>query len=287
MSPLSSSPEKPRRSADENELWSRYLKDRDRAAYDGLVEHYLPLVKVVAGRLAMHLPSSVREEDLYSAGCVGLLSAVENFDPARDVRFETYAMGRLRGAMLDELRSMDVLTRAVRERSAKIREAERRLREDGRELSPETVAAAAGISVEELCETERALNMASLASLDDEADAEGHSAASLVVDETARSPLENIEREELLGLLRDALDEKDRLLIVLYYHEELTLREIGEILGVSESRVSQMHTEMVKRLHYKLEAAGRRRTGPAGRPGKGRKPGQGDGKKPASGGWMA
>jgi len=284
---LSSSREKHRRGADENELWSRYHKDRGRPAFDALVEHYLPLVKVVAGRLAMHLPNSVREEDLYSAGCVGLLSAVENFDPARDVRFETYAMGRIRGAMLDELRSMDVLTRAVRERAARIREAEQRLRETGRLLSPEAVAGEAGISVEELCETERALNMASWASLDDEADAEGHSAASLVVDQTARSPLENIEREELLRLLREVMDEKDRLLIVLYYHEELTLREIGEILGVSESRVSQMHTEMIKRLHYRLEAAGRRRPDAAGRTPKGKKTGQESPGKPPAGNWIA
>ena len=273
--------------ADENELWSRYLKDRDRGAYDGLVEHYLPLVKVVAGRLAMHLPSSVREEDLYSAGCVGLLSAVENFDPTRDVRFETYALGRIRGAMLDELRSMDVLTRVVRERAAKIREAEQHLREGNRELSPEAVAKEAGLSVEELCETERALNMASWTSLDDEADDEGHSAASLVVDRSAKSPLETIEREELLELLRGVLDEKDRLLIVLYYHEELTLREIGEILGVSESRVSQMHTEMIKRLHYKLEAAGRRRPGPADKSGHRPKSDQSRPGKLAPGDWIA
>ena len=129
--------------------------------------------------------------------------------------------------------------------------------------------------------------MASWASLDDEADAEGHSAASLVADQTTKSPLETIEREELLELLHEVLDEKDRLLIVLYYHEELTLREIGEILGVSESRVSQMHTEMIKRLHYKLEAAGRRRPGSADRAGGRRKPGRGDSQKPAPGGWMA
>ncbi len=284
---MSSSAEKPRRGADENELWSRYLAARDRAAYDELVEHYLPLVKVVAGRMAMHLPSSVREEDLYSAGCVGLLSAVENFDPARDVRFETYAMGRIRGAMLDELRSMDVLTRAVRERAARIREAERRLREGGSALSPETVAAAAGMTVEELCETERALNMASWASLDGESDGEGHSVASLVVDESARSPLETMERRELLELLREVLDEKDRLLVVLYYHEELTLREIGEILGVSESRVSQMHTEMVKRLHYRLEAAGRRRPVRGEKQDLSGKSEKSEPKPPAKGDWTA
>jgi len=275
------------KAADENELWSRYLRGRERAAYDRLVEHYLPLVKVVAGRLALHLPGSVREEDLYSAGCVGLLSAVENFDPARDVRFETYALSRIRGAMLDELRATDVLTRAVRERAGKIRQAERRLRQENRDLSPETVADAAGMSLDEMCETERALNMASWASLDDPADDEGHSAASLVVDETAASPPETLERQELLGLLREAMGEKDRLLIVLYYHEELTLREIGEILGVSESRVSQMHTEMIKRLHYKLEAAGRRRGGSDAKPPDQQKPGPGRPRKSPSGEWIA
>jgi RNA polymerase sigma factor for flagellar operon FliA len=281
------SSERPAKGPDENELWSRYLRGRERAAYDRLVEHYLPLVKVVAGRLALHLPGSVREEDLYSAGCVGLLSAVENFDPARDVRFETYALSRIRGAMLDELRATDVLTRAVRERAGKIRQAERRLRQEDRELSPETVADAAGLTLDEMCETERALSMASWASLDDEADDEGHSAASLVVDESAERPPETIERQELLGLLRGALSDKDRLLIVLYYHEELTLREIGDILGVSESRVSQMHTEMIKRLHYKLEVAGRGQGGPGGKP-TGRQPtGDSRPKKPPSGGWMA
>jgi len=281
------SSERPGRPVDENELWLGYHAGRSREAYDRLVEHYLPLVKVVAGRLALHLPSSVREEDLYSAGCVGLLAAVENFDPERDVRFETYAISRIRGAMLDELRSTDVLTRAVRERAARLRKAEREMREGGRALNPDSVAHAAGMSLDEMCDTERALAMAALASLDDEADDQGHSAASLVVDEAAANPLETLEREELLDLLRESVDEKDRLLIVLYYHEELTLREIGQILGVSESRVSQMHTEMVKRLHYRIEAAGRSRAGTSRKPRGPKKPGEAPPRKPGPGNWTA
>ncbi len=244
---------------DEEQVWARYVANRNRADFDRLVEHYLPLVKVAAGRLALHLPSFIREEDLYSAGCVGILSAVEKFDTKREVRFETYALSRVRGAMLDELRSMDMLTRGVRERAARIRKAEQQLRDDGKALTPEEVAELAGMTVEALCDTERALTTASLSSLDSEADEEGHTAASLVADESAADPLENLEREELLALVKEEMNEKDRLLVVLYYHEELTLREIGAILGVSESRVSQMHTEMVKRLQYKVEISGRRR----------------------------
>lgn len=238
---------------EEEQVWGRYRRNRGRADFDRLVEHYLPLVKVVAGRLALHLPSFIREEDLYSAGCVGILSAVENFDPGRDVRFETYALARVRGAMLDELRSMDMLTRGVRERASRIRAAEQALRDEGEVLSPEAVAGRAGLSVEELCDTERALAVARLASLDDESDEEGHTAASLIVDRDAADPLESMEREELLELVAGEMTDKDRLLVVLYYYEELTLKEIGAILGVSESRVSQIHTEMVRRLHYRVE----------------------------------
>jgi len=281
------SSDRPGTPADENQLWLRYHAGRGREAYDRLVEHYLPLVKVVAGRLALHLPGSVREEDLYSAGCLGLLAAVEHFDPERDVRFETYAISRIRGAMLDELRSADVLTRAVRERAARLRRAEGELRQAGRALSPEAVARAAGLSLDEMCDTERALAMAARTSLDDQADDQGHSAASLVVDEAAANPLETLEREELLDLLRESVDEKDRLLIVLYYHEELTLREIGQILGVSESRVSQMHTEMVKRLHYRIEAAGRHRGGAGPKPRAPRRPGEPPPRKPGPGDWRA
>jgi RNA polymerase sigma factor for flagellar operon FliA len=273
---------------DEDQLWKRYRANRNRADFDRLVEHYLPLVKVAAGRLAMHLPSFIREEDLYSAGCVGMLSAVEHFDPERDVRFETYALSRIRGAMLDELRSMDMLTRGVRERAARIRRAEQQLRDEGKLLNPAAVAERAGLTLEELCDTERALSVAQLASLDDEADEEGHTAAGLVVDESAKSPLEALERDELLEMVKEEMTEKDRLLVVLYYHEDLTLREIGAILGVSESRVSQMHTEMVRRLHYRVEMAGKRRSdylpggGRRGRNGPPEEP-----PKPGSGDWLA
>ncbi len=249
---------------DEDQVWKRYVTSRNKADFDRLVEHYLPLVKVAAGRLALHLPSFVREEDLYSAGCVGILSAVQKYDPGRDVRFETYALSRVRGSMLDELRSMDMLTRGVRERASKIRAAEQAMRDDGKALDPETVAALAGISVEELCDNQRALSTAQMASLDDAADEEGHTAAGLVADDTAVDPLEKLERDELLELVKEEMNDRDRLLVVLYYHEELTLREIGAILGVSESRVSQMHSEMAKRLQYKVERAGRGRIGRLG-----------------------
>ena len=125
---------------DEDQIWKRYAASRNKADFDRLVEHYLPLVKVAAGRLALHLPSFIREEDLYSAGCVGILSAVQNYDTSRDVRFETYALSRVRGSMLDELRSMDMLTRGVRERASKIRAAEQAIRDDGKALNPEAVA---------------------------------------------------------------------------------------------------------------------------------------------------
>jgi len=190
--------------------------------------------------------------------------------------------------MLDELRSRDMLTRGVRERAGRIRQAERQLREEGRALTPGEVAEAAGMTVEELCDTERALAAAALSSLDDAADEEGHTAASLVVDESAADPLESLEREELLALVKEEMTEKDRLLMVLYYHEELTLREIGAILGVSESRVSQMHTEMVKRLQYRVETAGRRRPdGPGKKSGKSpQEPPRGP-REGGPGGWIA
>jgi RNA polymerase sigma factor FliA len=273
---------------DEGQIWKRYAASRNKADFDRLVEHYLPLVKVAAGRLALHLPSFIREEDLYSAGCVGILSAVQNYDTSRDVRFETYALSRVRGSMLDELRSMDMLTRGVRERASKIRAAEQAMRDEGKALNPEAVAELAGISVEELCDNQRALSTAQMASLDEAADDQGHTVAGLVPDHAAVDPLEKLERDELLELVKEEMNDRDRLLVVLYYHEELTLREIGAILGVSESRVSQMHSEMAKRLQYKVERAGKARISGQGAdlPKRAEDASEGPA-KPKSGDWIA
>jgi len=238
-------------------LWKRFRASKDRDARDALVEHYLPLVRSVAGRLAMNLPSYVSEEDLYGSGCMGLLGAVDRFDPARRVKFETFASVRVRGAMLDELRGLDLLTRGVRERAARIREASNALVEEDAALSTQSLAERAGLSVQDVLDTELALRTAEVSSIDEFSDEEGHTVAALVADARAESPGAPVERAELMQLVEENLSDRDRLLVVLYYYEELTLREIGAVLGVTEGRVSQMHTELLRRLRCILERGGR------------------------------
>lgn len=239
-------------------LWRRFREEKDRAARDALVEHYLPLVRQTAGRLAMSLPSYVGEDDLYGAGCVGLLGALDRFDPSRDVKFETFASARVRGAMLDELRSLDLLTRGVRERAARIRQASDALAEESAALSTEALAERTGMSVEDVLDTELALRTAEIASIDEAADEEGHTVAALVADASAEAPEAGLERDEAMRIVEAELADRDRLLVVLYYYEELTLREIGAILGVTEGRVSQMHTELMRRLRRAIERGSRR-----------------------------
>lgn len=232
-------------------LWDQYHRG-DKAAFDKLVEHFLPMVKITAGRMMINLPRSVLEDDLYSAGCIGLIDAVTKFDTTRDVKFETYALSRIRGAILDEMRKLDSVSRMIREKANAIHEAESKLLSEGQELSVDKVASEASMSVDEYCEVELAVRSMKMASLADSHDSE-NAIVFNVKDKGQLTPLEEAERKEIKDIIKKALGEREALLIILYYYEELTLKEIGEIMEVTESRICQMHTEVLKKLEYRLK----------------------------------
>tara|TARA_Y100000588_G_scaffold360135_1_gene419712 strand:- start:677 stop:1468 length:792 start_codon:yes stop_codon:yes gene_type:complete len=224
------------------------------------LEDYLSLVKYIAGRLAIGLPRSVEMDDLINAGVIGLIAAYHNFDEAKGVKFETYASLRIRGAILDELRGMDWVPRSTRARS---REVERMLakleNELGRTPTEAELAKGLGVDLNEYYHMMDNISSTSLLSLDELTYGEDDDKPVALVD-TVRSPeqssaLANIERDEMRDLLADSLGqltEQERLVVALYYYEELTLKEIGQVLELSESRVSQLHTKAVLGLRSKL-----------------------------------
>lgn len=239
-------------------LWERY-RAGERAAYEELVEAYLPLVKITIGRMAMNLPSFIDYEELYSTGCIGLLNAIERYDPTREAKFTTYAITRIRGAVLDDLRSHDLLGRVTRDRVTRIRQAEDRLRNLGQAVAPETVAHEAGLSLDEYHDAvmgDRASHMVSLS--ESVIDGEGRQTLVDMLEAKGIAGKEalNLEDDEILRTVEEMLTEREQLLVVLYYHEELTLKEIGQVLEVSESRVSQLHSEMIERVRRNLKKIG-------------------------------
>lgn len=240
----------------QEELWKRY-RAGDRDAYEALVDSYLPLVKITVSRMAINLPSFISREDLYSAGCVGLVSAVERYDDSRDARFTTYAITRIRGAVLDELRTHDVLGRVVRDRVNRIERAEADLMRHGNVISPEDIAAEAGLSMEEYWDAEIGAQAAKRISLSDTGPGGNRrSFEDLLLDGRETNPGSRLEAEELIALVMDMLTEKEKTLVVLYYDEELTLKEIGDLLHVTESRVCQMHGAMIQKIRKRLAALG-------------------------------
>ncbi len=237
------------------ELWEKY-RTGDRQAFEDLVVSYLPLVKVTVGRLATTIPAFVSREDLYSAGTVGLLAAIERYDPSREAKFTTYAITRIRGAIIDELRSHDLLGRVTRERVTRIQQAETELHNRGEELDPETIAREAGLSLEEYWDAEIGMLATHQVSLSELTNDGEHDLESLLASRSSDQPGRQIELDEIISVISELLTDKEKELVVLYYHEELTLKEIGELLKVSESRVCQMHAAMAKRIRKKLEKMG-------------------------------
>jgi RNA polymerase sigma factor for flagellar operon FliA len=245
-------------------LWREYRRTNDQALRDRLIVTYAPLVKYVAGRLGAGLPAHLEEGDLVSYGLLGLIRAIERFDPEREIKFETYAMSRIRGAIIDELRALDWVPRSVR---ARAREIERTIRElearTGRAPTDEEIAAKLGITEEELDESLLDISRTSIGALDElwSVSGEGDQITLLdtIEDPTGARPADALDERETREIVADAiahLPEREKLVVTLYYYEELTLREIGEVLGVTESRVSQLHTKAILRLKSRLTAAG-------------------------------
>jgi len=240
-------------------LWKSYVLTRNPEIKEKLLVHYLPNVKYVASRMLMTLPSSVEYDDLVSSGLLGLIGSVDRFDPEQGVKFETFVLPRIKGAILDELRTLDWAPRSLR---SKARAMDRAIvdmeRELGRSVSDIEVADRLEMSHLEFSSLQREITSASLLSLDGslrEDSENGTCMYDVVENPLAESPLLTIENEELKGLLVEVINEmpeQERLVISLYYYEELTLREIGNVMDITESRVSQIHTKAVGGLKSKL-----------------------------------
>jgi RNA polymerase sigma factor FliA len=249
---------------DVQSLWLEFQRTRDQATRDRLILTYAPLVKYVAGRLGSGLPAHVDEGDLVSYGLLGLIGAIERFDPTRDIKFETYAVSRIKGAIIDELRALDWVPRSVRSRARDIERAIAELESKlGRAPDDEEIAAKVGITTGELEASLTEISRSSIAALDElwTMSGEGGDQVSLldtIEDIDGPDPQDALAQTELREALGEAiarLPEREKLVVTLYYYEELTLREIGEVLGVTESRVSQLHTKAVLRLKSRLLGA--------------------------------
>jgi RNA polymerase sigma factor FliA len=244
-----------------NDIWRKYKASGDQDLRDRLILTYAPLVKYVAGRLGTGLPAHVEEGDLISYGLLGLIGAIERYELDRDVKFETYAIARIKGSIIDELRSLDWVPRSVRSRAREIERAmvslEHKLK---RVPTDEEIAGEIGISERDLQDSLTAISRSSIAALDElwTISSTGGDTVSLIdtiEDPHADDPSKAMSQTEVREALADAiqrLPEREKLVITLYYYEELTLREIGEVLGVTESRVSQLHTKAVLRLRGRL-----------------------------------
>jgi len=239
------------------DLWRRYRSAADESARERLVLTYSPLVKYVAGRMSSGLPAHVEESDLISYGLIGLISAIERFEPEREFKFETYAIPRVRGAILDELRSVDWVPRSVRARAREIARVnvklEHRLQ---RAPTDEEMASELGLEMDDFQDALIQISNSTIAALDELwtiSDASGDQVSLLdtLQDPAAPDPAQMADAAALKDRVADAiagLPEREKLVIALYYYENLTLREIGDVLGVTESRISQLHTKAVLRL---------------------------------------
>ena len=243
------------------DLWRRFKATGDERARERLVVAYSPLVKYVAGRMSSGLPAHVEESDLISYGLGGLISAIERFDLTREIKFETYAITRIRGAIIDELRTLDWVPRSVRARAREIERANMKLEARfQRAPTDEEMATELGVSVEDFQEALVQISNSTIVALDElwsVSDSSGDAISLLdtLPDRGAPDPEQLMDQSELRDRIADAiaaLPEREKLVVALYYYENLTLREIGEVLGVTESRVSQLHTKAVLRLRGKL-----------------------------------
>jgi RNA polymerase sigma factor for flagellar operon FliA len=246
------------------DLWRRYKTEDDESARERLVVAYSPLVKFIAGRMASGLPSHVDEADLISYGLLGLIGAIERFDLEREIKFETFAVARIKGAIIDELRSLDWVPRSVRARAREVEKAHAELEAKlQRAPTDEEMAERLELTMEEFQGALLDIANSSVLALDDLwtfADPEGGGGQIAVLDTIqdpgAVDPHFAADASELKDRLADSIEslpERERLVIALYYYENLTLREIGEVLGVTESRVSQLHTKAVLGLRSRFQ----------------------------------
>ena len=250
------------KSVELKELWRKYKEDGDQRAREQLVLAFSPLVKYVAGRMSSGLPAHVEEADLISYGLLGLISAIERFDTTREIKFETFAMTRIKGSIIDELRSLDWVPRSVRAKAREIERANSKLEHKlHRAPTDQEVADELEMSMDEFQDALTRISNSSVIALDELwtlSDSSGDQVSLLdtIQDPDAVDPAQAMDVTETKDRLADSiarLPEREKLVIALYYYENLTLREIGEVLGVTESRVSQLHTKAVLRLKSSLQ----------------------------------
>jgi len=242
-------------------LWQELKETKEQHLRERLILHYSPLVKYVAGRVGVGLPPNIEQADLVSYGIFGLIDAIEKFDITRAIKFETYAISRIKGAIIDELRAIDWIPRSVRFKAREVEKAyaalESRLHRSPTE--PE-VAAELGISLDELHTIFSQVSFVNVIALDELLNVGGErgdklSLVDTLEDTKAEDPVQAFETEETKYLLARAINtlpEREKIVVTLYYYEGLTLAEIGQVLGVTESRICQMHTKAVLQLRGKL-----------------------------------
>ena len=239
-------------------LWADYARTKSPQTREKIIVEYAPLVKVVAGRLSMYLGYNVEYDDLVGYGVFGLIDAIDKFDPEKAVKFETYASLRIRGAILDQIRKMDWIPRTIRQKQRQIEDAIKKVEaETGSAATDESIAKELGISGDEYADWQSQMAVTNVISLDEfneNATDDGKGGRDTIADKSA-GPEEQLEEQELKQTLADSLElltEKERKVILLYYYEELTLKEISNILEVSESRVSQLHMKGLSKMRTKL-----------------------------------
>jgi len=238
--------------------WKSFRKNKDEKARNCLLEHYLPIVKYSADRLYAKLPDEVELDDLISAGIFGLIDAINAFDPARGVKFATYCTPRVRGAILDELRSMDWVPRLVRSRAHRLNQASQALEAQlGRKPGEKELAKKLRMSMKEfhkLYRDARAVGLTSLNKKWFETDSNKDvREIDVLEDRGSENPFRVVQRKDIKELVTRGLSRAERLIILLYYFEEMTMKEIGATLDLSESRVSQMHSAILLRLRHQLD----------------------------------
>lgn len=246
------------KTADREQLWAEFVKTPTAELREKIIVEYAPLVKIVAGRLSMYLGYNVEYDDLVGYGIFGLIDAIDKFDVSKEVKFETYASLRIRGSILDQIRKMDWIPRTIRQKQKKIDEAIKKIEtETGKNASDEEIAAELGIGSDELSGWQSQLKVTNLVSLNEYVeqgmepvmDAKGNSQFTQPEDAIAEEELKKVLAESL-----EILTEKERKVITLYYYEDLTLKEISNILEVSESRISQLHTKALMKMKKSMGA---------------------------------
>jgi len=242
--------------AGKKRLWDDYAKTRSTEVREKIILEYAPLVKVIAGRLSVYLGYNVEYDDLVGYGIFGLIDAIDKFDSRKAVKFETYASLRIRGAILDQIRKMDWIPRTIRQKQKRIDSAVKEIESDkGRNATDEEVATNLGISDDEFSDWQSQMKITNVISLNEYLEQGSEIANGVNASRQFAAPEDVVAQSELKEMLQQSLElltEKERKVVLLYYYEELTLKEISNVLEISESRVSQLHTKALQKMKTKL-----------------------------------